>query len=340
MTTAVTPGADALEFTGERYIPGVAGDIAFEHHHRYALCLGVVRGRDVLDIACGEGYGCAMLAGAARSVLGVDIDPATVEHAAGRYGGAAAPVRFLVGSCDAIPAPDASVDVVTSFETIEHHDRHEEMMREVRRVLRPGGVLVISSPNRAAYSDKSGFENPFHVKELYRAEFEDLLRRHFPYVALYGQRIGTASFVLPADAVGAAAGAAEAQFGWFGGEGATAVATRPRPLEGEPSYFIAVCADTPEALGGALSAAPVASVYAESAGEMAHWSDAVNEQMREMHAAAQEVAREAEEARRSLAEAQAEVGRLTYTVEWMRGSRFWKLRNLLARLSGRKAEEA
>ena len=75
--------------------------------------------------------------------------------------------------------PDARVDFVVSFETIEHHDQHLQMMMEIRRVLRPDGVLIISSPDKHEYSDVPGFKNEFHVKELYLSEFVDLLSSHF-----------------------------------------------------------------------------------------------------------------------------------------------------------------
>src|SRR5213076_2544358 len=136
---------------------------------RYALSLNFVEGKSVLDIASGEGYGAALLASKAQSVTGVDIDPQTVMHAKHTY--CNPKLTFMVGSCDDIPLPDGSFDVVTSFETIEHHDKHEEMLDEIKRVLKPDGVLIISSPNRLTYSDEPGYKNPFHVKELYYDEF-------------------------------------------------------------------------------------------------------------------------------------------------------------------------
>jgi ubiquinone/menaquinone biosynthesis C-methylase UbiE len=143
-------GGDAIErfmkFTGERFIPGVEGNIQYEHIHRYALSQNFVKDRIVLDIACGEGYGAAMLAVPARSVIGVDIDTEAISHAKKTY--SATNLRFTQGSCDAIPLADHSIDVVTSFETIEHHDRHNEMIAEIKRVLKPDGYSIISSPNR------------------------------------------------------------------------------------------------------------------------------------------------------------------------------------------------
>ena len=174
---------ESLPWTGERFIPSLGGQIRHEHLHRYALCLEIVRDRDVLDIACGEGYGSAILAKTARSVVGVDIAEQAVDHARRAYGDLRG-LRFAAGRADAIPLPDASVDVVVSFETIEHHDRHEEMLAEIHRVLRPGGRLVISSPDRPVYSASATERNEYHVKELDRAEFEALLRRYFRHVGL------------------------------------------------------------------------------------------------------------------------------------------------------------
>ncbi|HEY6233473.1 MAG TPA: class I SAM-dependent methyltransferase, partial [Candidatus Elarobacter sp.] len=161
-----------MPFTGERYVPEVRGQIYYEHVHRYALAFELARDLDVLDIASGEGYGAAYLAIAARSVVGVDIDAESIRHAASRY--TAMNLSFLAGSCTRIPLPDASIDLVVSFETLEHIEEHEQFMREVVRVLRPHGRLVISSPNKLVYSDEGHYHNPFHARELYFDQFRDL----------------------------------------------------------------------------------------------------------------------------------------------------------------------
>jgi SAM-dependent methyltransferase len=124
----------------------------------------------------------------------VDISQAAVRHASMKY--PRENLEYRLGSCANMPVDDGSVDLVVSFETIEHHDEHEAMMSEIRRVLRPGGVLVISSPDKFEYSEKPGYANPFHVKELYREEFQELLVSNFANVRLYGQRVllGSALF--------------------------------------------------------------------------------------------------------------------------------------------------
>ena len=102
----------------------------------------------VLDIASGEGYGSALLASGATRVTGVDIDPQTVQGATQKYSSNNSNLEFKQGSADNIPLHSGLFDVVVSFETIEHHDNHVEMMREIKRVLKLGGLLIISSPDK------------------------------------------------------------------------------------------------------------------------------------------------------------------------------------------------
>jgi SAM-dependent methyltransferase len=177
-----------LEFTGERFTPECTREIRYEHWHRYAFALPLARGRRVLDAASGEGYGSAMLARAAAEVLGVDVDGAAVVHAAQRY--AAPNLHFQQADCTRLDhLPDASFDVIVSIETLEHVADQERMLDGFRRLLRDDGLLLISSPDKATYSDARGFVNEFHVRELYRNEFEDLLAQRFPVHRLYGQKL-------------------------------------------------------------------------------------------------------------------------------------------------------
>ncbi|MBD8697843.1 glycosyltransferase [Stenotrophomonas sp. CFBP 13718] len=188
-----------IEFTGERFVPTEHGVIRQEHLHRYAWCLPLVEGKDVLDVASGEGYGSAMLASRARSVRGVDISHDAVAHASERYADVAN-LEYLQGSAAAIPLPNDSVDVVVSFETIEHLYEQEEMMSEIRRVLRPDGVMVMSSPNKEVYSDRAGYHNEYHVKELYLEEFHSLVGRHFPALRMCGHRMSVCSTITELEA--------------------------------------------------------------------------------------------------------------------------------------------
>ncbi len=191
-----------LESTGERFLPEMQGTIALEHLHRYAMAKDFAAGKVVLDIACGEGYGSAVLAGTAARVYGVDIAPDAIAHAKGTYH--RPNLEFLVGRCADIPLPAGAVDLVVSFETIEHHTEHEAMFAEIKRVLRPGGMMIMSSPDKLEYTERAKHANAYHVKELYADEFQQLVERHFSHVAILGQRVLYASAILPADLPGEA----------------------------------------------------------------------------------------------------------------------------------------
>lgn len=184
-----------MNYSGERFMPGLRGTIEAEHRHRYRLAREVAYGCDVLDVACGEGYGSHLLSGVAKSVVGVDIAEEAVTHARAKYQGVN--LRFVQGDCAELPLENASVDLVVSFETIEHHTRHQEMMSEIRRVLRPGGLLLISSPNRLEYGKTLSQPNAFHVKELDFVEFADLLKANFRNTKFYAQRVLSASVLAP-----------------------------------------------------------------------------------------------------------------------------------------------
>ena len=178
-----------LEFTGERFVPGIAGEIAHEHWHRYAFARPLCAGRRVLDVSCGEGYGSALLAGVAASVTGVDIAAEAVAHARSAYAGRAN-LRFVQGSAAALPLADASVDVAVSFETIEHLPAADQprMLAELARVLGADGVLVLSAPNPVEYSQARNHRNPFHLHEPSREELDAMLAGAFPARRWYRQR--------------------------------------------------------------------------------------------------------------------------------------------------------
>jgi SAM-dependent methyltransferase len=177
-----------LPFTGERFTPECAGGIWYEHWHRYALIREWVAGKSVLDAACGEGYGSAFLAANAARVTGVDVSAEAIAHAKAKYA-ETANLEYVEASVTAIPLPEASVDVVVSFETIEHLAEQEAMLAEFRRVLRPEGILVLSAPNRPVYSDGKNYRNEFHVREHDHAELAALLATEFPQSHWYAQRL-------------------------------------------------------------------------------------------------------------------------------------------------------
>jgi ubiquinone/menaquinone biosynthesis C-methylase UbiE len=183
-----------LPWTGERLVPSHTGDTAIEHLHRYAFAREYIEGKDVLDIACGEGYGSHMMSTIAANVVGVDISPEVIAHARNRYGDK---VTFSVGSCTDIPLSNASFDVVVSFETLEHLAGHEQMLKEVKRVLRPGGVLILSSPDKLNYTILPKTQNPFHVRELSKEEFRSLVEKYFSHCYMFEQKICHGSVLAP-----------------------------------------------------------------------------------------------------------------------------------------------
>ena len=182
-----------LKPDGERFLPEFRGTIELEHYHRYLLALTLVAGKDVLDIASGEGFGSEILSRQARTVVGVDISTDAVAHASAQY--MRENLRFIHGSATGIPIADKSVDVIVSFETIEHLAEHDLMMSELKRVLRPDGCLIISSPNKLVYTDRANYTNRFHVRELYTPDFLRLTARYFTQVRHYGQRVSTCSVI-------------------------------------------------------------------------------------------------------------------------------------------------
>jgi len=186
-----------LEWTGERFLPWITdATIAYEHLHRYAYAATLVKDKRVLDLASGEGYGSKMLASTASSVTGIDIDENVVRHAAEKY--CAANLRFLAGSVTSIPIQEShSFDVIVCFEAIEHIEDQHALLTEIKRMLKPDGALIVSTPNKAIYHDESPEENPFHVKELYFDEFRDLLARYFLNIRFLGQRIHPSSSIWP-----------------------------------------------------------------------------------------------------------------------------------------------
>ncbi len=188
-------------FTGERLTAAIGGQVQIEHYHRYLFARAMVRDLDVLDVASGEGYGSALLAQVARSVLGIEYSAATVTSAAANF--PRPNLQFMQGDARALPLADTSVDAVVSFETIEHFDRQDVFVREVRRVLRPGGCFIVSTPDREVYSQSDRAANQYHVHELSRAEFVTLLHGCFHHVTLLQQRPMHGSVLLGESATGA-----------------------------------------------------------------------------------------------------------------------------------------
>ncbi len=169
----------------ERIVPeDVPAGVVALHLKRYDFARRYCEGADVLDAGCGVGYGSAHLAEVAARVVGVDVSEDAIAHARAHYAGAHA--SFETMDVTALEFPDDSFDVVCSFETLEHLREPPQAVREAARVLRAGGVYVVSTPR--ADRTCSSPDNPFHEVEYSPADFSALLGECFESVELYGQR--------------------------------------------------------------------------------------------------------------------------------------------------------
>lgn len=187
-----------LEFTGERFTPECVREIWYEHYHRYAFAKRLVTGKTVLDAACGEGYGSHILSETAKTVTGLDIDKKSIDHAIERY--KKDNLSYVQASCTDLPLADNSFDVIVSFETLEHLAEQKEMLSEFNRVLKKDGLLIISTPDKKHYTDATGFTNEYHVKELYKNEFKQLLDGHWQEQCWYSQAMTFNSMLEKIDA--------------------------------------------------------------------------------------------------------------------------------------------
>jgi SAM-dependent methyltransferase len=175
MTTHSTDAPEGgLPLTGERTVPGLAVENYWFRRHEvvYQWCAPICAGQDVLEAGCGEGYGADLIASVARRVVAVDYDAATVAHVRDRYPA----VEVMAANLAALPLADSSVDIVINLQVIEHLWDQPQFVAECFRVLRPGGRLVMATPNRITFTPGSDTPlNPFHTRELNAAELDELL---------------------------------------------------------------------------------------------------------------------------------------------------------------------
>ncbi|MEO1370216.1 MAG: methyltransferase domain-containing protein, partial [Acidobacteriota bacterium] len=213
----------------------------FEHVVRYAFAARRVSGRRVLDAGCGCGYGSQFLrrAGAAE-VVGVDLDPAAIDYSRRHFGGDG--LRFMAADVMSLPFADSSFDVVACFEVFEHVNPPDALLAELRRVLHPDGVLVVSTPNALTYrADTEDGSNPFHVREYTPTELEALVKARFEAVEFFVQSPFGGIGIFPMDRPRAAATRVDLQV----------LSTPQESLWGEPrtiqaaaeksAYLIAEC---------------------------------------------------------------------------------------------------
>ena len=322
------PGAGG-GLSGERYdeAAGGASLIAVEHEARFRLAAALAPGRRVLDAGCGLGAGAAAcLRAGASSVDAIDSSAQAVGQARLRH---PAGVSFVVGDIRRLPYADASFELAVCFETIEHVEEHEQVLDELERVLAPGGVLLISSPNRGVYPDG----NPWHVRELTSEELGVALRARFGHVALQRQVSMIASMLTGAD------GIAEADV-------ERPVVAEVRKLAGKPAggetYTVGVASDAP------LPALPAFVVLGDPRDELVDaaiegWTERALRAEAELSAArarAEVAASLADQAQAGLAEAERSRDAAQHWLRELEASASWRatawLRAAKRRVRGRR----
>jgi len=215
------PGVPPLALTGERTLPDLPAENYWYRRHLavYEWIAGRVGGLRVIDMACGEGYGSAVLAGTAAAVVGVDANPEAHEHARLRYGGQAR-LRFERGMIETYAAP---CEAVVFLQTIEHvHDPGAVLLR-FKELVGPGGTVYVTTPNllTIAPAGAAKSDNPWHLREYRAGEFAELCQAHFSQVELHGLfharklRIHAAALALGWDAVHARVGLTAAFYDRF-----------------------------------------------------------------------------------------------------------------------------
>ena len=178
-------GVPPLSLTGERTLPDVPAENYWYRRHRvvYRWIAERCRGLDVVDLACGEGYGTAELARRAARVTGVDANPEAHEHAPLKY--TRPGVRFVRDLVETFAEP---CDAVVFLQTIEHIHEPGPLLDHLRSILRPGGTAFISTPNVLTLAppgaEKSG--NPWHLREYRWQELRELCAASFDRVELLG----------------------------------------------------------------------------------------------------------------------------------------------------------
>jgi len=179
---------DQNRFGGERLDSKsrLAKNNLLEHLVRYDFVKGDSE-KNVLDIGCGSGHGSNTLAEKFKTVHGVDISEEAIEYSKKNW--QQPNIKFVIGDSLNIPFPENTFDVVVAFEVFEHLDDWRKFLSEIRRVLKPNGLVYISTPNKTLYSPGTKKPiNPHHVFEMTIPEFKSALTEYFKLDKLYGQR--------------------------------------------------------------------------------------------------------------------------------------------------------
>ena len=229
-----------LQWTGERFLPWLSNiqpDIALEHLSRYFIARTFCAGKDVLDVASGEGYGSRILSDAAANVLGVDIAEEAVSNAKERY--QSDHLKFAVQDAVHLEQLGQKFDVVTAFEMIEHIRDQEQFIIQVKKVLKEYGIFMVSTPNKYVHENEWHTKNEFHVKELYFKEFQALLENNFRHCYFYAQRVYRASESWRLES--GSSGTVHQDLVRIDADGAVEI----KDTDKSPGYFFCFCSDQP-----------------------------------------------------------------------------------------------
>ncbi|MCH7577105.1 MAG: class I SAM-dependent methyltransferase [Chloroflexi bacterium] len=225
--------AHTIEDDGERMIPEFHHDavVYAEHMVRYLFASRFVAGKTVLDVASGVGYGSDMLkAAGAAQVIGIDRSTEAITY--GQEHHSALGSEYLLADAGSLPLRDRQLDVVVSFETIEHVLDYRLFLTEIQRVLRRGGLLIISTPNKLTFPEG----NPYHTKEFTFTELKEALTTRFEHIGMFPQDNWITSAILSPSTM-------ERADEPIGGN-AKIFKTVGRPAE-KTLYIVALCSDAP-----------------------------------------------------------------------------------------------
>jgi|ERR1700679_205087 SAM-dependent methyltransferase len=172
-----------LEWDGERVVPGKTPEAVFRQTEmRYVFAGRFAKGCVVLDVASGSGIGTHhLLRAGAKCCIGLDLSPESTQYASSNYPGC----NFAVCNAADLCLADRSVDLIVSFETIEHLPDPTAFLLQCKRVLRPNGLLLCSTPNWSTY--RYWLPNPFHISEMATQEFLRTMQEVYVGCRLYGQ---------------------------------------------------------------------------------------------------------------------------------------------------------
>lgn len=172
----------------ERAIPGITSNFLLqEARARYIFAkknIDALGLKKILDVACGVGYGSEILAKGGNRVFAIDIDEEAIEYAKRKY--KSSTIKYRVSSAEKTPFKGRLFDAVVAFEMIEHLSNPDLFLIEMRRVLKRGGVMILSTPNAGRFG-YSGIQSPFHEIEYNHLQIKRILLKHFKKVELYGQ---------------------------------------------------------------------------------------------------------------------------------------------------------